>query len=319
MNRSGSGVAAVCGLLAIAGLAACMKAPDLAAARATDRQSVRRYDTIQALASNAGTVVAATQDGVMLTSKDAGKSWSRQSLGATSIIGLATCPDGSYIGIDFYHRIWSAGPDGAEWKSQPLAKPQTALAVACDARGDWWVAGTRATIASSSDQGASWKLTDLGQDAQFTALQFVSDSFGIAMGEFGMVVVTTDGGAHWALRPKLANDFYPYAELFTSERDGWVSGLAGQILTTHDGARTWQAQENETKQPLYRLFLHQGVPYAAGAGGVLAHLDGATWRELAYPDAIPVFLGAATSVDRQAVIAIGGPAGVLRAIGTQAN
>jgi photosystem II stability/assembly factor-like uncharacterized protein len=319
MRRMGAGKAAAWGLMAMAGLAACMKAPDLAAVRATDQQSVRRYDTIQALASNAGTVVAATQDGVMLTSRDAGKTWSRQALGSTSIIGMATCPDGSYIGIDFYHRIWSAGPDGAAWKSRPLAKPQTALTVACDAKGTWWVAGTRATIASSSDQGASWKLTDLGQDAQFTALQFESDSFGIAMGEFGMVVVTTDGGAHWTLRPKLANDFYPYAALFTSERDGWVSGLAGQILVTHDGARSWQAQENETRQALYRLFLHQGVPYGAGAGGVLARLDGASWREVAYPDAIPVFLGAATSVEKRAVIAIGGPAGVLRAIGTQAN
>jgi hypothetical protein len=43
------------------------------------------------------------------------------------------------------------------------------------------------------------------------------------------------------------------------------------------------------------------------------------WREVVYPDAIPVFLGAAASMERQSAVAIGGPAGVLRTIGTQAN
>jgi photosystem II stability/assembly factor-like uncharacterized protein len=301
--------------LALSGLAGCLKAPDLAATRTIDRQAVRRYDVVQALAANDSTVVAGTQDGVVLTSKDGGKSWSRQVLGPTSMIGLTTCPDGSFLGIDFYHRVWSAGTDGRAWKSQPLTKPQTALAVACDARGT----GTRSTIAASSDQGASWKLTDLGRDAQFTALQFVSENFGIAVGEFGLTVVTTDGGVHWALRPKLPNEFYPYAALFTSERDGWVSGLAGQILVTHDGARTWKPQDNETRQPLYRLFLHDGAAYGAGAGGIVARQEAGAWREVVYPDAIPVFLGAAASLEKQAAVVIGGPAGVLRTIGTQVN
>lgn len=317
-------VANACAALALAvGAAACMKAPDLSAARAIDQQAVRRYDIVQALAANDRIVVAAAQDGVLLLSSDSGKSWRRQALGPVSIIGLATCPDGSFLGIDFYHKVWSAGPDAATWTSQPLAKPQTALVVACDSKGTWWVAGTRSTIASSADKGASWKLTDLGQDAQFTALQFVSDSFGIALGEFGLVVVTTDGGSHWSVRPKIGEEFYPYAALFTSERDGWVSGLAGQVLVTHDGARTWKPQDNDTRQPLYRLFLHQGVPHGSGAGGIVARLDGASWREVPYPDAIPVFLGAAASLDRQAQaassIVVGGPAGVLRTVATQTN
>ena len=303
----------------LAGLAGCMKAPDLSGARSIDRQAVRRYDVVQALASNDGAIVAGTQDGVVLTSHDGGKSWSRQSLGPVSMIGLATCPDGTFVGIDFYHRVWSAGSDGATWKSQTLEKPQTALAVSCDAKGTWWVAGTRSTIAASADHGATWKLTNLGEDAQITAVQFVSDDFGIALGEFGLAVVTTDGGAHWSLRPKLPNEFYPYSALFVSERDGWASGIAGQILVTHDGARTWAPQENETRQPLYRLFIHQGTAYGSGAGGVVARLDGETWREVVYQDPIPVVLGAAVGLDKQAAVVIGGPTGVLRTIGTQVN
>jgi len=301
------------------GLLGCGNPGDLSAVEAERLRPVHRYDMVQALASNGQVIAAGTQDGAVLISHDAGQRWQRRALGSASILGLASCPDGTLVGIDFYHRVWAGDATGQSWKSQPLEKPRTPLAVACDAASTWWVAGTRSTIASSSDRGATWKLTDLGQDAQITALQFPGGGFGVAVGEFGLVVVTTDGGATWSPRPRIPDDFYPYSAAFTSERDGWVSGLAGQILVTHDGARTWKPQSNETRQPLFRLVAHQGAVYGAGGGGVVARFDGAEWHELAYSDPLPVPLGAAAIVPAASAIAIGGPAGVLRVIGIQPN
>jgi hypothetical protein len=73
---------------------------------------------------------------------------------------------------------------------------------------------------------------------------------------------------------------------------GWASGIAGQILHTSDGGQTWTRQTNASRASLYRLFLHEGVPHGVGAGGVVARLEGDTWRTVPYPDAAPVFLGA---------------------------
>jgi hypothetical protein len=88
------------------------------------------------------------------------------------------------------------------------------------------------------------------------------------------------------------------------------------MLRTGDGGETWQKQENATQVTLNRLFLHDGQPYGAGNGGVVARLDGAVWRNVPYPDPLPMFLGGAASLPGQAAIVIGGPGGLLRTVGT---
>lgn len=310
---------AIAATAALCGLAACTQVPDLSGIDAERKRPVHRYDITQALAANGEVIVAGTQSGAVLASADGGKSWQRQSLGSASLIGLAACPDGSFVAIDFYHKVWHADARGAGWKSVALDKPRTPLALTCDGRGRWWVAGSGATLAVSGDRGASWKVTDLGEDAQLTTLQFIDEKNAVATGEFGMVVTSSDGGTSWIKQGKIPNDFYPYAALFINRNEGWASGIAGQILHTIDSGRTWLKQDNAAQAPLYRLFLHQGRPYGVGAGGLVARLEGDTWRQMPYPDAAPIFLAAGASLDKDQAIVIGGPGGLLRVIGTQAK
>ena len=303
----------------IAGLCACTQAPDMSAIDREHLKQVQRYDIVQALASNDKVVVAGTQSSAVLVSTDSGKSWSRRTLGPVSMIGMAACPDGSFVGIDFNHKLWSADAQGAGWKSVLLDKPRTPLAVTCDNKSQWWVVGSGSKIVKSADRGANWQVTDFGEDAQFTTVQFVDEAYGVAMGEFGLVAITQDGGATWKKTAKIPADFYPYAALFLDRKEGYASGIAGQILHTTDGAITWAKVANQTNAPLYQLFLHGGKPYGVGAAGVVARLDGGAFRFMPYPDAAPVFLGAGVSLKAQQAIAIGGPGGLVRVISTQAN
>lgn len=298
-------------------LAACTPATDMSAVQAERAKAVQRYDIGQALAANGKVLVASTQNGAVLVSANQGKTWQRTQLGSASIIDLKTCPDGSFVGIDFYHQAWSADAEGGHWKSANIEPIKTPLALTCDAKGRWWVTGPGARIAVSADQGATWTLTDLGKDAQLTAIQFVSDTTGYAVGEFGMVLKTSDGGATWAAAGTTDKEFYPYAALFKDANEGWVSGIAGKMLHTTDGGKTWTRQNNQSGAALYRLFLHEGQPYGAGAGGVVARLEGNEWRSMPYPDPLPVFLGGSASLPSQSAVAIGGPGGLLRVISTQ--
>jgi photosystem II stability/assembly factor-like uncharacterized protein len=301
------------------GLGGCLSGPDLSAVHAQASRPLQRYDTTQAVAANGQVVVAGTQSGVVLVSADQGKSWTRQALGPVSLIGLAACPDGRLVGIDFYRKVWSANAQGGDWQAHPIDTPHTPLAVACDGQGRWWVAGSGAVIAGSADQGASWQVTDLGEDAQLTAIQFPDPRRGYALGEFGLLVVTDDGGQTWTKAAPLPGEFYPYAALFVSRDEGWASGIAGQILHTADGGRSWQRQANAAGAPLYRLFVHDGVPHGAGAVGVVARLAGQAWQPVAYPDPLPVPLSAAASLPGQSALVAGGPGGLLRVIGTPAT
>lgn len=299
-------------------LTACGTPPDLSAVKAELGKSLHRYDIVESLASNGKVIVGGTQSGAALVSSDAGKTWTREALGPVSMIGLSVCPDGSFLGIDFYHKVWTADAQGAGWKAAALEKPRVPLTVTCDGKGRWWVAGSGAKIAVSSDKGATWTLTDLKEDAQFTTLQMVDDKFGIAMGEFGMVVTTQDGGQTWAKGPSIAGEFYPYASLFVNGKEGWASGLAGQILHTTDSGKTWNKDSNATGAALYRLFLQDGKPVGVGAGGIVARYESGTWKAIAYPDAAPVFLGAGTATGPHS-LALGGPGGLVRVIDTAKN
>ncbi|MFT3759075.1 WD40/YVTN/BNR-like repeat-containing protein [Thauera sp.] len=310
------------GLLAAAcalSLAACQAQPDLSAVRAQAERPLQRYHVIQTLNANQQVVIAGTQAGSMLVSTDAGHSWQRTSVDGASLIDSAQCPDGSFIALDFYRRVVAIAADGAVAASSAFEEPSVPLSIACDPKGGWWVAGTHAGIAHSPDRGASWSHVDLDEDAQITALQFVDGEHAIAVGEFGLVAVSTDGGASWNRLEPIPNEFYPYAALFASRDEGWVSGIAGQILHTADGGRSWARQANNTHAPLYRLFMHEGVPYGVGAGGTVARLEQGVWQAVAYPDPLPVFFGAGASLPGQSALAAGSPGGLLRVIGIRAN
>lgn len=309
-------LAALAAALALAG---CTHEPDLSAVHAEAHKAVKRYDIVQSLAANGDVVVGGTQSGAVLVSRDSGKTWARQALGPVSLTGLAVCPDGSFVGIDFNHKVWAADAAGANWTSTVLDKPRVPLAVACDAQGRWHVAGSGARIAHSADRGASWQVADLDEDAQITAIQMLDERQGIALGEFGLVARSDDGGATWKKGTPIAGEFYPYAVLFLDRNEGYASGLAGAVLRTKDGGASWKKIENATQAPLYRLFLHAGKAAGVGAGGVVARLEGDRVSAIAYPDAAPVFLGAGASVPGQSAVAIGGPGGLVRVVGTAVN
>ncbi|MFZ4535158.1 YCF48-related protein [Propionivibrio sp.] len=306
-------------LAAIAGLSACSQGPDLSGIASERQRPVQRYDISQSIASNGKVVVVGTQSGAVLVSNDQGKTWERNMLGHTSLVDMTVCGDKGFLAVDHYRKVWSADPDGKNWQSVPLEMPRTPLAVTCDRHGGWWVAGINAVISGSSDGGKTWKTSDLGADAHITNIQFLDEKNAIALGEFGLTATSDDGGATWKKGPKIPGDFYPYAALFASRNEGWVSGLAGQMLHTTDGGKTWSKQNNTAHATLNRLFMHDGVPFGVGAGGVIARLEGNSWRAVPYSDPVPVFLGGGASLPGQSAIVIGGPGGLLRAVSTLAK
>lgn len=306
-------------IAAIAALTACSQAPDLDGVKAENAKPVKRYDLMQSMARNSLVAAVGTQSGAVLVTRDQGKSWERQALPGVSLVDITACADGSLVGIDYYHRVWFTDAQASKWQSAVLDKPKVPLAVACDSKGGWWVVGTHAMIAASSDKGATWQVTDLKQDAQLTTIQFLSEQTAIATGEFGLVVRSEDGGKSWKQLSAMPNEFYPYATLFINEQEGWSSGIAGQFLHTTDGGMSWSKQSNPTQAPIYRLFAHQGKPYGVGAGGTVVRYQGGHWAPLNYPDPVPVFFGAGTSLPNQEGLLAGGPGGLLRVIGTKTN
>jgi photosystem II stability/assembly factor-like uncharacterized protein len=304
--------------LAIAGVvfcvAACTKAPDMSVVAAEAAKPISRADLFQAVASNGKVLVASSAAGNLLTSSDGGANWKRTALAKpSSIIGLAHCPDGSFVGVDFYKKAWFGDASGTQWTSSDLKKSVNALTITCDGANKVWIAGSHLSIASSADKGATWTNVELDGDAMLGTIQFVDESFGVATGEFGTVATTTDGGKSWTKTTIAQKDYYPYSAVFTSRQNGVMSGLAGVVLATKDGGKTWAPQANNSGGPIYALARHGDTLYGVGAGGVISSLQGEQWVRMPYDKPAPAFLTAVASVDNKQ-LAIAGAAGALQLV-----
>lgn len=307
-----------CGLLGtlqvVLGAACSPAAPPTVAGAPRDR-GVLRQDLFQAVASNGKVLAAATAGGSVLSSDDGGQTWQRHALaGTASIVAMAACPDGSFVGLDFYRRAWTAPAQGRPWTPHAIDTPEPLITVACDRHNHLWAAGGHSRILASEDGGKTWAARFGGDDSILTTLQFLGDGRGHALGEFGLHLVTQDGGRSWQKQAPLPGDFYPYAAVFRADGQAWASGLAGVVLHSRDAGRTWSRQANPADAALYALVPLGDALYGLGFGGAAVVARGDAWSRYDHGRAIPGYLaaGAAHGDDALLVAGAGGALHLLR-------
>jgi len=97
----------------------------------------------------------------------------------------------------------------------------------------------------------------------------------VAVGKFGLVFLTPDGGKTWERRASGTHRTLS-AVSFADHQNGFIVGSGGALLATSNGGATWQAQNSGTKDQL--LGVHASSPlraFAVGAfGTVLSTSDG---------------------------------------------
>ena len=138
-------------------------------------------------------------------------------------------------------------------------------------------AGWRGVIVFSDDEGRSWKQADVPVREDLSALAFPTATHGWAAGNEGVLLETSDGGAHWTKRldgrdaARLMVDKYtalaakspddkalaaalkesngylaqapsrPFLDIaFENEQTGYVVGTYGMLFRTTDAGQTWE-------------------------------------------------------------------------------
>jgi len=315
MRTPAKGIAMLCVLC----VAACTQALDDKAVRIEREKAVQRYDNFLAVASNGKHLASAGGNGVLVTSADGGKTWTREMLPSpSSVVAMSACPDGTFAALDFYRKVWIRDARARNWQPRRIEGNFNPLAITCDARNFLWVVGSFSTIVSSSDQGNSWNARPPGLDAILTAMQWVDADHGYIAGEFGTLLATHDGGATWANQAGLPAELYPYSLVFTDIQHGWVSSRAGTILHTADGGKTWTPQANATGVPLYALLHVDAQVFGVGGGGRVLKLDGDQWVTLGNTLQAPVDLVAGAPLESRALL-VAGAAGALQVVNLSAS
>jgi photosystem II stability/assembly factor-like uncharacterized protein len=111
--------------------------------------------------------------------------------------------------------------------------------------------------------------------------QLVDAKEGWAVGAFGSVYHTIDGGKHWQAQGTPTMQ-HLYGVSFSDAETGWAVGRSGTIIHTVDGGAHWVMQQSHTSKHLFKVrFLDSREGWAVGDWGVvLQTVDaGVTWQD----------------------------------------
>jgi photosystem II stability/assembly factor-like uncharacterized protein len=176
-----------------------------------------------------------------------------------------------------------------ELKNQPaehLAHPTHAQMLAVARAGSRSVAvGDHGTVILSDDDGRTWRQAkDVPTRVLLTSVCFVDDKQGWAVGHWGEILHTGDGGETWKLqRTDTSVDQPLFSVYFSDTSHGMAVGLWSLALRTADGGATWETVKMPTLSGadkagpnLYELFGDKaGTLYiAAELGLVFKSSDG---------------------------------------------
>jgi photosystem II stability/assembly factor-like uncharacterized protein len=125
-----------------------------------------------------------------------------------------------------------------------------------------------------------------------TAVSFADDRHGWAVGHWGAILATADGGETWQSQRLVSDEDRPlFAVHFFDARHGVAVGLWSLVLRTDDGGATWVQQtlspppgSKKADVNLLSLFADaQGGLYATAERGLLLHStdQGRTWSYIA--------------------------------------
>lgn len=188
----------------------------------------------------------------------------------------------------------------------------TPLSAVTRAGGRLIAVGVRGLIVVSDDRGATWRQRPSPVSSDLLAVQFPTSAQGWAVGHDGVVLHSADGGESWhrqldgreagkllvahfeklaaagdATAARMLDDVRlnyqngPEQALldvwFEDDRNGFVCGSFGTLLSTHDGGQTWESwMDRIDSDGLVHLNAMRGVGggvYIASERGQVFRLD----------------------------------------------
>jgi len=274
-----------------------------------------------------GNQAAVGRFGMILLTRDGGKTWQERPSGtsrALSAISFADHQHGFVVGSGGTTLTTSDG--GVTWRAQPSDTSEQLLGIYASSPTAAHVVGAFGTLLSTTDGGTTWRNHRLSWDnliplvnkdggniePNLNAVYFANPETGWIVGEFGLVLKTSDGGQTWSSQTYGSDRPQLFAVMFRDKLTGWSVGQQGTLLKTTDGGRNWIAVDIGTRRNLYGISFEDERGLIVGEGIVMASQDnGAIWTRL---ESMPEgrWLSGAAIKKRQAAVV--GQAGTIRAL-----
>ena len=153
--------------------------------------------------------------------------------------------------------------------------------------------GNYGIVLLSDDEGKSFRqAAGVPVSSTLTAVSFADDKNGWAVGHWGTILRTSDGGENWIVqRSDTLEDRPLFSVHFFDAKEGVAVGLWSLVLSTRDGGKTWlpvslpaPPEGGKADRNLFKAFASpKGSLFVAAERGLILRSDnrGLSWRYLA--------------------------------------
>ena len=200
----------------------------------------------------------------------------------------------SLLGVVALSTAAQAATDAAEPAAFAIESPRAEKGLMIDVvqAGKRLVAvGDRGHILYSDDQGATWVQAKVPTRQLLTAVFFIDDQHGWAVGHDAKILASSDAGATWSEQFKDLSREAPLLDvLFNDPNHGFAVGAYGALIETTDAGKTWEdvsdRLDNEDQYHLNAIarVKDAGLFIVGGQGSMFRSSDeGQTWEKLEGP------------------------------------
>ncbi|OAI91250.1 WD40/YVTN/BNR-like repeat-containing protein [Pseudomonas putida] len=185
----------------------------------------------------------------------------------------------------------AASPEAEVWSTLSAKSDKGLLLDVTRAGARLVMVGERGHILFSDDQGRTWTQAKVPTRQLLTAVTFVDDKHGWAVGHDAQILASNDGGATWSKQYEDLSREAPLLDVwFENPQHGLAIGAYGAMLETTDGGQHWQDVGDRLDNP-DGLHLN-GIARVKDAGLVIvgeqgslyrSSDDGQTWEKLESP------------------------------------
>lgn len=177
------------------------------------------------------------------------------------------------------------------WSIESSKAANTLLLDVAQAGARLVVVGDHGHILYSDDQGLHWQQARVPTRQLLTAVYFVDQQHGWAVGHDAQILASSDGGQSWSKQFEDLSREAPLLDVwFQDLSTGFAVGAYGALLTTVDGGKHWQdvsdRLDNEDQYHLNAIAAvrEAGLFIVGEAGGMYRSRDnGVSWEKLQSP------------------------------------
>lgn len=206
----------------------------------------------------------------------------RYSLAASAMLALT-------LGIGSGHVLAAVAAE--EYSVESAKASQSLLIGATQAGQRLVVVGDRGHILFSDDQGKTWTQARVPTRQLLTAVFFLDDRRGWAVGHDAQILASSDGGATWSKQFEDLSREAPLLDVrFLDPQHGFAVGAYGALLETLDGGQHWQdvAERLDNPDQLHLNAITQvkdaGLFIVGEQGGMFRSSDaGQSWTKVQGP------------------------------------